>query len=85
MQSVLKLVRVPSEFPNQLWKKRKKVRPQSAAILDRAERLVRLDLADYPGIYPFFSSDSLELDQRCPPNELKESWLTNSESLMAPY
>ena len=42
------------------------------------QRLVGLDLADDPGIYPFLAGDSLELDQRCPANELKESSHTNS-------
>jgi hypothetical protein len=53
------------------------VGPQSAAILDGAQRLVRLHLADDARAYPFLGGDSLELDQRCPSDELEESSLRN--------
>lgn len=55
----------------------KDVGPQSAAILDGAQRLVRLHLADDARAYPFLGGDSLELDQRCPSDELEESSLRN--------
>jgi methyl coenzyme M reductase beta subunit len=45
--------------------------PQSTAILDGAKRLVSLDLADDTGIDSILAGDSLQLDQRCPSNELE--------------
>jgi hypothetical protein len=47
------------------------MKPQSAAILDGAERLVSLDLADDPGMYPIISRDPLQFNQRRPSYELK--------------
>jgi hypothetical protein len=47
--------------------------PQSAAILDGAEGLIGLDLADDPGIYSVLAGDSLQLDQWRPSYELNNS------------
>lgn len=46
--------------------------PQSAAILDGAEGLIGLDLADDPGIYSVLAGDSLQLDQWRPSYELRD-------------
>jgi hypothetical protein len=56
--------------------------PQSTAILDGAKRLVSLDLADDTGIDSILAGDSLQLDQRCPSNELEKAWYMNNQSLV---